>query len=78
MIIKLEIRPNEAYSPKDLQSRLMTVAELREALEDYEDDDQIVTFDLGNYRGANYGYISDVEELEEDALDENEDEDEYE
>lgn len=75
MIIKIEIRPNEAYSLKDLQSRLMTVGELREALEDYEDDDQIVTFDLGNYRGANYGYISDVEELEEE---EEEDEDEYE
>lgn len=74
MIIKIEIRPNEAYSPKDLQTRLMTVAELREALEDYEDDDQIVTFDLGNYRGASYGYIADIEELEEDG----EDEDEYE
>ncbi len=71
MIIKLEIRPNEAYSPKDLESRLMTVSELREALEDYEDDDQIVTFDLSNYRGASYGYIVDLEELQED-----EDEDE--
>lgn len=76
MIIKIEIRPNEAYSPKDLQSRLMTVGELREALEDYEDDDQIVTFDLGNYRGASYGYISYVEELEEGEDDEDEDEDE--
>ena len=75
MIIKIEIRPNEAYSPEDLQSRLMTVGELREALEGYEDDDQIVTFDLGNYRGANYGYISDVEELEEKD-DEDEDADE--
>ena len=77
MIIKLEIRPNEAYSPKDLENRLMTVGELREALEGYEDDAQIVTFDLGNYRGANYGYIAYLEELEEvEEDDEDEDEDE--
>ena len=73
MIIKFEIRPNEAYSPKDLGTRLMTVGELREALEGYEDDAQIVTFDLSNYRGANYGYIAYVEELDEDELDEDED-----
>ena len=75
MLIKFEIRPNEAYSPKDLESRLMTVGELREALEGYEDDAQIVTFDLSNYRGANYGYIAYVEELEEDDFDEDEEED---
>ena len=66
MIIKLEIRPNEAYSAKDLENRLMTVGELRDALEDYENDDQIVTFDLSNYRGANYGYVAYVEDCEED------------
>lgn len=74
MIIKLEIQPNEAYSPNDLKSRLMTVGELREALEVYEDDALIVTFDLRNYRGASYGYIVDLEELEE----EDDEDDEYE
>ena len=76
MIIKLEINPNEAYSYKDIESRLMTVGELRAALEDYEDDDQIVTFDLKNYRGASYGYVAYVEEVDEDELDEDESEDE--
>ena len=70
MIIKLEVRPNEAYSAKDLETRLMTVGELREVLEGYEDDAQIVTFDWSNYRGANYGYIAYLEELEEVEEDE--------
>ena len=66
MIVKFEIYPTEAYSAKDIDGRLMTVGELRAVLEDYEDDTQIVTVDLSNYRGAKWGRLVDVEDLEED------------
>lgn len=63
--IKLSISPNEAYSAGDIVDRSMTVGELRSLLEDFEDDDVIVTYDTSNGRGACWGYIVSRDWLEE-------------
>lgn len=74
MIVKLSVCPNDAYSAAQIAERknILTVGELRDLLEGYEDDTQIVTYDeLNHGRGACWGYVADVEESVED-----EDEDE--
>lgn len=46
---------------------ILTVRELRDLLEGYEDDTPIVTYDeLNHGRGACWGYVADVEESVED------------
>lgn len=73
--IKIEIRSNEGYTAEQVTERhnTMTVGELRKQLEDYEDDTEIVTFDLNNERGASWGLISAgqwIESVPEDEEDE--------
>ena len=65
--IKIEIRSNEGYTAEQVTERhsTMTVGELRRQLEDYDDDAEIVTFDLNNERGASWGLISAGQWLEE-------------
>lgn len=67
MKIKLEIRSNEGYNASQVTERrhTMTVGELRKQLEDYDDDAEIVTYDLNNERGASWGLISAGQWLEE-------------
>lgn len=74
MIVKLSVCPNDGYSAAQIAERknILTVGELRELLEGYDDDTPIVTYDeLNHGRGACWGYVADVEEYIED-----EDEDE--
>lgn len=55
--VKIEIRSNEGYSAKQIGHNTITVGELRNLLEDYDDDAEIVTYDLNNERGASWGTI---------------------
>lgn len=73
MMITLEIYPNQGYSAKDVKA--MTVGELREMLEDYEDETYIVTYDKTNHRGAMWGYIACVSDVDEDDEEEYDDDD---
>jgi hypothetical protein len=52
----------------------MTVGDLRRQLEDYDDDTEIVTYDLNNERGASWGLISAGQWLEEIEDEDGEDE----
>lgn len=74
MKIKLDIRSNEGYTANQVTERhnTITVGELRKMLEDYEDDAEIVTYDLNNERGASWGLISTgwPEEIYDDEEDE--------
>ena len=72
MKLTLDIRANEGYCAADAARYTITVGELRAMLEGYDDDVQIVTRDLNNPRGADYGAI--VAEWLEEADDEDEDE----
>lgn len=57
--VKIEIRSNEGYAADQVTERhnTMTVGDLRRQLEDYDDDAEIVTYDLNNERGASWGLI---------------------
>ena len=68
MILTLDIRANEGYCAADAARHTITVGELRAMLEDYDDDVRIVSRDLNNPRGADYGAI--VAEWLEEADDE--------
>lgn len=73
MRIALRIRANEGYNAKQAANGL-TVGELRRWLEDFNDDDEIVTHDLNNGYGADWGHIEKYD-MTEDCPDED-DEDE--
>ena len=79
MLLKICIHSNEGYGADQVRGRI-TVGELRNMLEGYDDNDEIVTFDLNNRRGASYGtidvdeWIEEVDEDEEDEDEEDEDE----
>ncbi len=75
MKIALRIRSNEGYDAEQATERhhTITVGELREALEGYEDDTEIVTLDLNNSYGADWGIIARGETIKE-IDDEDEDE----
>lgn len=77
MKIALRIRSNEGYDAEQATERhnTLTVRDLREALEGYEDDTEIVTLDLNNRYGADWGIIARGETIEEIYDDEEEDED---
>lgn len=69
--VKIEIRSNEGYNASQVTERhnTMTVGDLRRQLEDYDDDAELVTYDLNNERGASWGLISAgqwIEELDEE------------
>lgn len=72
--IKFNIRSNEGYSANQVSERhnTITVGELREMLEDYDDDTEIVTYDLNNERGASWGLICN--EYPDEITDDEEDE----
>lgn len=53
MKYQLNIRSNEGYSADQVKG--ITKAELLDALADLEDDDEVITYDLNNQRGASYG-----------------------
>lgn len=56
----LDVSPNSGYSPDQINQKL-TLAQLLEAVEnaisEYGEDAEIVTYDVNNSRGAKYGYI---------------------
>lgn len=58
----MEIRASEGYAADQIKT--ITVGELKEMLEYYEDEDEIVLHDNSNRYGAAYGRILDIEELE--------------
>lgn len=59
--IKFNIRSNEGYKADQVKERynLMTVGDLKRFLEDYDDETEIVTYDLNNGHGASWGLICD-------------------
>ena len=74
--VKIEIRSNEGYAADQVTERhhTMTVGDLRRQLEDYDDDAEIVTYDLNNERGASWGLICAGQWLEEVEDEDGEDE----
>ena len=77
MLLKLEIRANEGYCAVDAMNRCLTVGELRQLLEGIDDDVRIVTKDLNNPRGANWGTTVDVYECYDDEREDEEDDEEW-
>ena len=72
MLLKICIHSNEGYAADQVRGRI-TVGELKDMLEGYDDDVEIVTYDLNNSRGASYGTIDAdewIEEMDEDDEDE--------
>ena len=58
----LNIKANEGYEPEQVENaRCITVGELKEWLEQFDDDEKIITKDLNNKYGADYGIICDCE-----------------
>ena len=66
MYLKLDIHAHTGYTPAQAAEyvRTLTVGALREMLEGYDADTQIVTFDTANGLGAEWGSIT-AESLEE-------------
>lgn len=58
--IKLEIRSGEGYTASQATERHLTmkVGDLRKQLEDYDDDTEIITYDLNNENGACWGVVA--------------------
>ena len=65
----LTIRANEGYSIDQVRGRV-TVGDLKRHIEDTDDDVEIVTNDLNNSRGANWGIVCDYSEEDTDDDDE--------
>ncbi len=65
----LTIRANEGYSIDQVRGRV-TVGDLKRYLEDVEDDVEIVTHDLNNGYGADWGVVCDYNEEDTDDDDE--------
>lgn len=57
--INLTIKSNESYEESSVETQ-MTVGELKAMLENFNDDDVIVTKDLNNQFGASFGSIVEV------------------
>lgn len=57
MKYQIDIQANEGYGADQIRYTI-TVGELREMLEGLNDEDEIVTRDLNNQRGASFGSIS--------------------
>lgn len=68
--VKIEIRSNEGYNAKQVTERhhTMTVGDLRRQLEDYDDDAEIVTYDLNNERGADGQSGQTIDEIAEATI----------
>ena len=62
MKLQLAIRANEGYAADQVKE--ITVSDLKEMLAWYDDDDTIVLYDKNNRRGACFGIIQDLEEIE--------------
>lgn len=62
--IQLEINGATGYGAEQVNS--ITVGELKEMLEYYDDDVEIVTHDVTNRYGASYGKIIEITDVEED------------
>ncbi len=66
MKVLLEIYANRGYGSDQIKG--MTIGELKEMLESYDDDLEIVTHDESNRYGASYGQIRFItEDYEEDG-----------
>lgn len=69
MKYQISIRSNEGYGAD--QVRGITVGELMEILQDLNEDDEIVTHDLNNPRGASFGrLLAEIEDIREEEEDE--------
>jgi len=65
MKIILRVSPNQGYGPEQVKG--IKVLDLKELLEQYNDDDEIITLDGGNRYGAKYGKLyAEVEDIYED------------
>ncbi len=71
---KLQLEINGAMGYGAEQVRSITVGELKEMLECYDDNDEIVTHDETNRYGASYGSIIEINEVD----DEDEEDEDYE
>lgn len=71
MRLALRIHANEGYNANQAANGL-TVGELRRWLDDYDDDTEIVTHDLNNGYGADWGNIAKYEPVEDDYSDDDE------
>ena len=72
MKIILKARGAAGYAPDQVTG--IKVKDLKELLENYQDDDEIITYDMGNKYGAPYGKIyADIEDEEWDIGEEDED-----
>ncbi len=65
MKYELHIKANEGYAADQVR-HTVTAGDLREMLEGLNDEDEIVTRDLNNQRGASFGsvsrYLTEVDE----------------
>lgn len=64
MKLKMLINATAGYSAD--QVKAITIGDLKQMLEWYEDEDTIVLYDHDNRYGAPYGVINDLEEIDED------------
>ena len=64
----LSIQANEGYSIDQVRSHV-TVGDLKRYLEDMPDDAEVVTHDLNNRYGADWGKVCDYYEEEDDGGD---------
>lgn len=66
MKIKMNVSPNQGYGADQVTG--MTLADLRasidEAITEWGEDAEVVTFDLGNRYGAKYGTLSSYDTFE--------------
>lgn len=71
----LKIRGSQGYAID--QAKTITVGELKELIQGYDNEDEIVLYDMNNGYGAKFGTIVDIEEDYDDEDDEDfiEDED---
>ena len=64
MKLLLKVRGSQGYAVD--QVKTMTVGDLKELIEHFEDEDEIVLYDTCNAYGARFGSIVDIEEDYED------------
>ena len=63
--MKLQLLVNSCKGYSADQVKGITVGELRDALADFDDDDEIVTYDSSNAYGASFGQVTSyIEECE--------------
>ncbi len=61
--VRIVIRANEGYGADQIHSRY-TIGDLKAELANYDDDAEIVTYDLSNEYGAKFGCVVELEENE--------------